>query len=108
MGITFGMENGPVGSYIFNLSGAVRGFTTSEFIPGHGFASGLYKITRDDGNANPQHYVQGLQDASNTIFVTRVPILHRRVFDFCIILGNQLHYCCMKLVLVPHRCSATF
>ncbi|MER3316675.1 MAG: gliding motility-associated C-terminal domain-containing protein [Allomuricauda sp.] len=68
MGITFGMKNGPVGSYLFNLSGAVRGFTTSEFIPGHGFASGLYKITRDDGNANPQHYVQGLQDASSTIF----------------------------------------
>jgi gliding motility-associated-like protein len=68
MGITFGMENGPIGSYLFNLSGAVRGFTTNEFKPGHGFASGLYKITKDDGSSNPQHYVQGLQSAENVIF----------------------------------------
>lgn len=68
MGITFGMENGPIGSYLFNLSGAVRTLTTTEFIPSHGFASGLYEITRDNGNANPQHYLRGLQGSVNTIF----------------------------------------
>ncbi len=68
MGITFGMGNGAVGSYLFNLSGRVRTFTTNEYIPGDGFASGLYQITRDDGNANPQHYIQGIQGAASTVF----------------------------------------
>ncbi len=70
MGITFGIKNDPVGSYLFNLSGAIRTFTsTSDFIPGDGFASGLYKITRNDGNTtDPRHYVQGLQSAASTIF----------------------------------------
>ena len=67
-GITFGMSNGAIGSYLFNLSGAVRSFSTSEYIPGDGFATGLYEITRDDGNSNPQHYIQGLQGAASTIF----------------------------------------
>ncbi|WP_220628153.1 Ig-like domain-containing protein, partial [Confluentibacter sediminis] len=70
MGITFGIKNGPIGSYLFNLSGLVRTFiSASDFIPGDGFASGLYKITRNDGNStDPRHYVQGLQSAANTIF----------------------------------------
>ncbi|UII79952.1 gliding motility-associated C-terminal domain-containing protein [Flagellimonas sp. CMM7] len=68
LGITFGMQNGSVGSYLFNLSGLVRSFQSNEFIPGDGFASGLYKITRDDGSSNPRHYVQGVQGIPNTIF----------------------------------------
>ena len=68
IGITFGMENGPIGSYLFNFSGAVRTLNTSEFIPGHGFATGLYKITRDDGGSNPRHYVQGLLGSESNIF----------------------------------------
>ncbi len=69
MGITFGMSNGPVGAYLFNLSGAVRTLNTAEFIPSHGFASGLYEITRDNGGSpDPLHYVRGLADASSTIF----------------------------------------
>ena len=54
LGLTFGMKNGAIGSYLFNLSGAIRAFTTNEFIPGHGFATGLYEITKSDNNPNPQ------------------------------------------------------
>ena len=68
MGINFGIPNSPIGAYLFNLSGAVRSFSTNEFIPGDGFATGLYQITRSDGNANPQHYIQGLQSARSVIF----------------------------------------
>ncbi|MEM8929096.1 MAG: Ig-like domain-containing protein, partial [Bacteroidota bacterium] len=68
MGITFGMENGAVGSYLFNLSGAVRTLQTSNFVPSHGFASGLYEIVSSDGTSNPLHTLRGLQGAENTIF----------------------------------------
>lgn len=68
MGITFGMPNGPIGGYLFNLSGMARTLNTNEFIPGDGFATGLYQITKNDGNSNPRHYVKGLVGKSSTIF----------------------------------------
>ncbi|MFB6317400.1 Ig-like domain-containing protein [Saccharicrinis sp. FJH54] len=69
MGITFGMNDGAVGSYLFNFSGAVRSMNYSEFIPGDGFASGLYLITKDNGaSVDERYYVKGLVDCKNTIF----------------------------------------
>ncbi|MFB6317402.1 T9SS type A sorting domain-containing protein [Saccharicrinis sp. FJH54] len=69
MGITFGMKSGAVGAYLFNFSGAVRTLKTTDFIPGHGFASGLYKITGDNGALEDErYYVKGLVDCRQTIF----------------------------------------
>ncbi|MFS4416626.1 gliding motility-associated C-terminal domain-containing protein [Maribacter sp. 2307ULW6-5] len=68
MGITFGINGGPVGGYLFNLSGAVRPWTTANFVPSHGFATGLYQIVSSDGSSNPLHTIRGLQGAENTIF----------------------------------------
>ena len=43
-----------------------------------------------------------------SLLVSRVPILHRRVFDLGTVEGNQLDDGCVQLVLISHWRGATF
>ena len=47
-------------------------------------------------------------DTAFAVLITRIPVLHGRVFNFCVIEGHQLDNGRMQLVFVAHRRRATF
>ena len=47
-------------------------------------------------------------DATNAILITRIPVLHRRVFNLCILKCHQLNDRRMQLILITHRCRTPF
>src|SRR6516225_512201 len=43
-----------------------------------------------------------------SLLVTGIPILHRGIFDLCVVQSDQLHNCCMQLIFVTHGSRAAF
>ena len=49
-----------------------------------------------------------VQDSATPLCIAGVPVLDRGIFHVGILLHNDLHNCCMELVLIPHRSGTTF
>ena len=47
-------------------------------------------------------------DSAFSIFITWIPILNSRIFDFCIFGSIDFYYCCMQLIFVSHWSSTSF
>src|SRR5688572_3548739 len=43
-----------------------------------------------------------------TLFITGVPVLHRRVFDFSVIKSNQFYHRSVQLMLITHGSCTSF
>ena len=48
-----------------------------------------------------------VEDAAFAVLITRIPILHRRIFNHCTFFGDELHDRGMQLIFIAHRCGAT-
>ena len=49
-----------------------------------------------------------VKDSSTTVFIARIPVLHRAVFHVGIFERHDFHDCRMKLVFIAHRRRAAF
>src|SRR5439155_27154052 len=47
-------------------------------------------------------------DASLSLLVSRIPVLHRRILDRSVVVRDQLDYGRMQLVFVAHRSRTSF
>ena len=66
--------------------------------------AGFHLRPRDPGIAAAAFAALGYEvvDAADAVLITRVPVLHGRVLDLRVILGDELHYRRVQLVFIAH------
>ena len=86
-----------------NLTGMVLGFKDA-----WDFASMKSKDVRNIRDGLAPAFGDEVVDAALAVDVAGIPVLHGGVLDLCIVQCDELDHRGVKLILVPHRCCATF